>query len=308
MSRRIKRFAILAIGSLVAMIALSILGYVLDAKHALDDPKIAEITGPAAGAVFFALFLLLGFSMVPLMIRLFVVLQTRIGNGELALIQALRAHERGVAYGVWALFASGLAIAAPVMLQELGGLRASVGASEGVLVARIGMSLDEMRRRSSLPIPEGTHSSLTGTTTLVAAPVFDFEVADTKIRFEQCRYYLIVTRDHDDPRIEAISIGVSPETTTRAELIAAHARVQAELAADGWQRGRYEYTTPEQQQLHGGATSSGDGFFWRKDDTLLQLAGKRMDEEQPGEDESTAGAWIQLLELRPPDSNEDLVF
>jgi hypothetical protein len=42
---------------------------------------------------------------------------------------------------------------------------------------------------------------------------------------------------------------------TRAELVAAHARVQAQLTADGWRRGRYEYTTPEQQALHGGMTS-----------------------------------------------------
>ena len=128
------------------------------------------------------------------------------------------------------------------------------------------------------------------------------------MRFERCRYYFIVTGDHDDPHIEAISIGVSPETVTRAELIAAHQRVQSELRADGWESGRYEYTTPEQQQLHGGATSSGDGFIWRKGDTLLRLEGKRMDDEQPGEDEATAGAWLQLLELRPPESDEDLTF
>lgn len=31
-------------------------------------------------------------------------------------------------------------------------------------------------------------------------------------------------------------------------------------------------------------------------------------EEQPGEDVETAGAWIQLLELRPPSSHADLTF
>jgi len=308
MSPRIKLFAILAIGAVLAMIALSILGYLLDSKHVLDDPEVAKITGPAAGAVFFALFLLLGFSLVPLLIRLFVVLQTRIGNGELALVQSLRAHESGVAFGIWALFATGLAIAAPAMLRELGGLRAPVGASEGVLVARIGMTIDEVRQRSSLPLPDAVHATLTGTDTLVGSPVFDFEVADSAIRFAQCRYYFLVTRADDDPRIGAISIGVSPETMTRAELVAAHARVQAQLDADGWRRGRYEYTTPEQQALHGGMTSSGDGYFWLKGDTLLQLQGKRMDDPQPGEDEATAGAWIQLLELRPPESYEDLTF
>jgi hypothetical protein len=308
MTPRTKVFAVLAIGAIAAMIALAILGRFLDANHVLDDPAVAKRTGPAAGAVFFALFLVLGFSLVPLGIRLFVVLQTRIGNGDLWLVRGLRAHDNGVTYAFWAVFALGLAVALPVMLRDLFGWRPSVGAAEGVLVARIGMPLDEMRRRSSLALSEGVVSSLTGSTTVAGSPVFDFEVADTAIRFERCRYYFIVTGDDGDPKIESMSIGVSPETFPRSELAAAHQRIQRALAADGWIAGFYAYDTPELQQLHGGMTESGRGFFWKKGDTLLHLQAKRMDDEQPGEDAVTAGQWIQFLDLRAPGSNPDLRY
>jgi hypothetical protein len=237
MSSRIKFFAILAAGSLVAMIAFSVLGYVLQARHALDDPDVARISGPVAGAVFIALFLQLGVSLVPLMIRLFVVLQTRIGNGELRLVQVLAAHERGVVYGVWALFGSGLAIAAPVMLHDLGLLRPSGGPSEGVLVARIGMTLDEMRQRSSLMI-QRARARRSPARRRWSARRFDFEIADSAMRF---RLSLLLHRTGDLRRSahRAISIGVSPQTMSRAELVAAHRRVQAALRADGWQPGRY---------------------------------------------------------------------
>jgi len=312
MSPRIKRFAILAIGSVLAMIALSAVGAYLDAQGWRPDPEHAERIGYAAGAVFFALFLLLGFSLVPLMIRLFVVLQTRIGNGELGLIRALAAHERGVAYGVWALFAAGLAIAAPVMLHDLLGVQFQlpVGASEGVLVANIGMTLDEVRQRSSIPILEGTVSGLTGDRTVIGSPVFDFAVAGSAIRFERCRYYWIQTGEHGDPHVESINVGVSTNKLTRAELVAANQRVQQQLENDGWQAGQYDFKTPEQQALHGGMTSSGHGYFWRKGETLLQLVGKRMDDETPGEDPESAGEWIQYVQLGPANSStySDLEF
>jgi hypothetical protein len=301
MTRRTKFFAGLAAGAFVAILALSALGAWLDARGWHGDPELAKRLGYAAGSVFFALFLLLGFSLVPLMIRAFVVLQTRIGNGELAPIQALRAHERGVAYAIWALFGSGLAIATPVMLHDMFGMQFQlpVGKSAGVLVANVGMTLDEVRQRSSIPVLEGTLSELTGDRTVIGSPVFDFEIAGSPIRFARCRYYWMQTGGHGDPHIESINIGVSTQKLTRAELVEAHRSAQTQLVQDGWEAGHYNYKTPEQQALHGGITSSGRGYFWRKGGTLLRLVGKRMDDEAPGEDPETAGEWIQTVELGP---------
>jgi hypothetical protein len=305
MSARIKFFAFLAVGSFVAMIALSVLGAILQSRGWHPDPEHPDRIGYIVGGVFFALFLLLAFSLVPLMIRLFVAGQGRIGNRERGLIQFLAAHERGAAYAIWALWGAGLAIATPVMLHDLFGVqfRLPVGKSEGVLVADVGMTLDEVRQRSSIQLPEGTLSSLTGDRIVIGSPVFDFEIAGTAIRFERCRYYWIETGEHGDLHVESMNIGVSTNKLTHAELVAANQRVQQLLEQDGWQAGQYNYKTPELQALHGGITSSGHGYFWRKGGTLLHLVGKRMDDETPGEDPETAGEWIQYVELGPSNSS-----
>jgi hypothetical protein len=299
MSPRIKFFAFLAVGSFVAMIALSVLGAILQSRGWHPDPEHPDRIGYLVGGVFVALFLLLAFSLVPLMIRLFVSGQARIGNRELGLIQLLAAHERGAAYAIWALWGTGLAIATPFMLHDLFGveLRLPVGKSEGVLVADVGMTLDEIRQRSSLQLPDAIDSKLTGEHLVIGSPVFDFEIAGSAIRFERCRYYWIETGEHGDLHVESMNIGVSTNKVTRAELVAANQRVQQQLVQDGWEAGQYNYKTPELQALHGGITSSGHGYFWRKGGTLLRLVGKRMDDEKPGEDPETAGEWIQYVDV-----------
>ena len=55
------------------------------------------------------------------------------------------------------------------------------------------------------------------------------------------------------------------------------------------------YRTPEQQRLHGGMTSSGEGSFWLKGNALVAFEPKRVDEEQRGDDPRTAGKWILAL-------------
>jgi len=66
-----------------------------------------EAIGPAGAAAvpmaYMALFLTMGFSLVPLMIRLFIVLQVKIGNGERAPVKWLHAHEKKwfTAYGLF---------------------------------------------------------------------------------------------------------------------------------------------------------------------------------------------------------------
>jgi hypothetical protein len=214
------------------------------------------------------------------------------------------------AHAFLTILALGLLIATPAMLHDAFGwsCRPRIGPSEGVLVARIGMPIEEMRQRSSLALAKSVGSVLTGSTTVAGSGVFDFEVADTGTRFPRCRYYFIVTGNHGDPRIESMSIGISTEKVSRAELIAANQRVQEQLGRDGWRTGRFVYATEELQHLHGGATESPRGFYWVKGDTLLRLESKHMDEEQAGEDPETAGEWIQFVELAAPSSQPDLHF
>lgn len=66
----------------------------------------------------FVMFCIMGFSIVPIMIRLFVFLQLKIGNAELALVQFLQTHEQGVVLGVWCFFIVGLCIIVPGIIKK----------------------------------------------------------------------------------------------------------------------------------------------------------------------------------------------
>jgi hypothetical protein len=133
--------------------------------------------------------------------------------------------------------------------------------------------------------------------------VFDFEVANTGLRFEQCRYYWLATYEHDDTRLKSLNIGISPQKISRTNLPAAERLVHDQLRADHWMAGQFIYRTEEQRTLHGGATASGEGRYWAKDATLLILSAKRMDESKPGEDPQAAGEYILYLDLVPRDDS-----
>jgi hypothetical protein len=68
------------------------------------------------------------------------------------------------------------------------------GPSRGVVVAIVSMMLEDIRRRSTLPLPENRGESLTCSGRLAAEIVFDLAIADTGTRFPDCRYYFIATR------------------------------------------------------------------------------------------------------------------
>ncbi|MEO8202108.1 MAG: hypothetical protein ABI679_16370, partial [Gemmatimonadota bacterium] len=51
--------------------------------------------------------------------------------------------------------------------------------------------------------------------------------------------------------------------------------------------------------LHGGRTEGPEGDRWLKDGVVLTISRKRMDDARPGEDEMTAGEWIQYIDLWP---------
>ena len=104
------------------------------------------------------------------------------------------------------------------------------GASRGVLTANVGMTLEDIRRRSTLPMSEPRGESLTGSSRLAADVVFDLDIADTGTRFPECRYYFIVTRSHGDPHVESMNVGVSPHAMTRPEHEDERRRVQERLA------------------------------------------------------------------------------
>jgi hypothetical protein len=66
----------------------------------------------------FVMFLVMGFSIWPPVLRLFLFLQIKIGNAELPLVKFLQAHEQGFVYFVWCMLFIGLCIALPGSIKE----------------------------------------------------------------------------------------------------------------------------------------------------------------------------------------------
>jgi len=67
---------------------------------------------------YFILFCIMGFCLVPVVIRYFISAQIKIGNGGHSLIKWLQASEQTVIYGFWCLFVIGLSIGLPVAVKQ----------------------------------------------------------------------------------------------------------------------------------------------------------------------------------------------
>jgi len=63
-------------------------------------------------------FLIFGAAVVPVFLKVFLYLQSNIGNGDLAAMKLLREHPMKVVYAVWAVFGLGLLLALPVMIRS----------------------------------------------------------------------------------------------------------------------------------------------------------------------------------------------
>ena len=116
MSPFIKTLGLVAIGAMVALILFAVVGHFLD-THGVIRNRPAAATVAKLTAV--GLFLVLGFSLAPLMMHGFIVAQGAIGNADQAWVRFVREHERGVIFTMWGIFTVGLVIALPVMWTAL---------------------------------------------------------------------------------------------------------------------------------------------------------------------------------------------
>ncbi len=285
----------LATGSLVALVILALLGHCLK-LHVPGHRRGAA--SMMAKVLAILLFFILAFSLFPLLLHLFLVIERGLGKTDVGLVRFLRAHERGVIYALWAMFIAGLLIALPVMWTDLFGFGKSLPKSQGLIVANIGLPLGETLARSTFPIPQVTRESLTGSNMSVCQGVFDFEVADTGPRFENCRYCCLEMDHHDDPKIVYINVGISSQRRARSEMAAEHGAIITRLRAAGWAPGRYVYSDTEMiKRLR--VTRDAEGRYWAKDNVLMIVSEKRMDVPQPNENPNTAGEFIHVIDLLP---------
>ena len=111
-----KPFLIIFVSTFALLVLSSIVGSVLESSGTLGKLTPRQIT--AIKVFYFALFCVLGFSLVPLVLRLVVTLQARIGNADLLIVRFLQSHEKGIVYSFWALFLIGLSIAVPYAIKD----------------------------------------------------------------------------------------------------------------------------------------------------------------------------------------------
>jgi hypothetical protein len=284
-----------------ALILLAILGNLLNGGRPLKDPMLMM----GARILFFGLFLALAFSLIPLMLKIFLAAQLKIGNGELGFVKALAGHQAAVVWVVWGIFIAGLAIALPAAINDdffgpdaARSFRALLrGGSHGILAARPGMTAEEIAQQSTLTLNLVKNPSGPNPVPVADGAVFDFQIPGTAILLKGCRYYFMSFSSDDPTRIEGMSIGASPGKMSLADIDAADAGLRARLEADGWLTGHEVYRTEEDRQLHGGAAVGPEGHVWLKDDTVLHILRRRMDDPVPGEDSAMAGKWIQYVDL-----------
>ena len=287
---RLRTHAWICCGFLLALLVLGWGGALLAQSGLLPPPPPAWKW--ALPGLLVALLFGFAFSAVPVMVLLFTGVQQRMGSPAAALAQPR--WQNTIVYVLWGLMAAGSAIAIPAafLLGGFADFGLDPGDSRGTLVARPGMSIAEVKRASTLPIDAPDDAPAIG-----EGVVFDFELAGTGIRLPRCRYYFASTYTHDPTHIEGMSIGASTLKVSRAQAEAADARLRRALAADGWLTGHEEYRTEQDRALHGGAERGPEGDVWLKDEVVLNIERKRMDEPRPDEDAASAGEFIQVIAL-----------
>jgi hypothetical protein len=254
------------------------------------------------------LFCVFGFSLIGLMLHVFIVLQGGIGNANVGIIKFLRENERLATYIVWGFLGLGCLIAIPAALWDSGMQSTPSLKSDGTLVADIGMTLAEVQKRSTIKLNDPFSVKTTGETYCIGEAVFDYQLGDSGMRFPKSRYYWLITTGHGDERLAALNVGVSPTKLPRLDFDNYVRSVRRKLKDAGWIPGHFVWKSAEDIQLHSGSATSGDGRYWKRGNTLIILEQKRMDDEQNGENPVTAGEFILYLDLRPLSAEPTLVF
>lgn len=103
------KFFLILFGVSLGLIVLgSIIGSVLESSGVLTKENLGSRGVAVVLGAFFALFCVAAFSLVPIILKVFIRLQIRIGNADLVLIRWLRENEQAVVWGFWGLCATGL--------------------------------------------------------------------------------------------------------------------------------------------------------------------------------------------------------
>lgn len=238
----LRKHAMISGGLFLLMLLMGWGGTALESFGVLKDPQ--RLQTPMR-IIFFTIFIVFAFSLIPTMVKGFLAGQASVGNADKSLIQFIDRHQVGIIWGFWIIWIAGFVVALPTMIQSgfftnLGDATAPDRDSEiareiartpvhGTLVAAPGMKVDEMIRGSTLRISKRPLPAVPTEQVYSGGAIFNFRVAGTGIEFSRCRYYFVTTHTRDPSRIEAINVGTASAKMTRAQLDTANAALRARL-------------------------------------------------------------------------------
>ena len=180
-------------------------------------------------------------------------------------------------------------------------------ASDGRLVANVGMPLDEVQQRSTLKLaePNGQPDANGATAIAAESKAFDFELAGTGLTFDWSRSYLIQL--DANRHVSKISVEVAQKNETWRQLKANMLELAEWLDAKGWRamqdddglstvgllNAKFEQPAPMQGSV-------GD-FKWINEDArlVLTLSALRIVDAKEGEDPSVAAQFVHTLTVEP---------
>jgi hypothetical protein len=114
----IKTYVVIFVSAWLIIILVSIAGSAVQSSGAVKDPGLMKLIGLYIKGIFFTSFLIQAFCLLPLVLKLFIFMQIKIGNGGHVLVRALIEHEKAVVYCYWTIWLLGLAVAIPVSIKS----------------------------------------------------------------------------------------------------------------------------------------------------------------------------------------------
>jgi hypothetical protein len=106
----LKPYLVVFVSAFGLIIISAVFGNILESEGVLTTGRIGAKGIEAVKSFYFLLFCVMVFSFVPLVIRIFIKMQIKIGNGGFFLIQWFQTHERRIVYGFWGLIIVGFVI------------------------------------------------------------------------------------------------------------------------------------------------------------------------------------------------------
>lgn len=114
----LKTWGIVCASMFGVIIVGAIIGTVLESSGTVTGEAVRYKGQNLVQAAFFILFLILCFTIIPFVIKLFIFMQIKIGNGEFFVIKWLQAHDHKVIYALWSLLFIGMCLAVPSAIKD----------------------------------------------------------------------------------------------------------------------------------------------------------------------------------------------